>query len=61
MRVAEASRLKEDNVAVSASRPQYRADRRHRSGSAEQAGSIHLTIAAWVLVLCVLSFTLALL
>lgn len=61
MRPTEESRLKEDDVAVSASHPQYRADRRHRSGSTDEAGSIHLTIAAWILVLSVLSFTLVLL
>ncbi|MET8774919.1 hypothetical protein AB0H49_20825 [Nocardia sp. NPDC050713] len=48
-------------MAVSASHPQYRADRRHRSGSTDAAGSIHLTIAAWILLLSVLSFTLVLL
>ncbi|WP_431956494.1 hypothetical protein [Nocardia lijiangensis] len=46
---------------MAVSRSQCRANRRRRSGSDEQAGSFHLTIAAWVLMLCVLSFTLALL
>ncbi|WP_330231514.1 hypothetical protein OHA40_02895 [Nocardia sp. NBC_00508] len=48
-------------MSVSASRPQYRARRRRQRGSSDAEGSIRPTVAAWVLVLCVLSIALALL
>ncbi|MGQ4618737.1 hypothetical protein [Nocardia sp. R7R-8] len=48
-------------MSISASRSQYRAARRGDSGCPGTEGPVEWTIAAWVLVLTVLSMALALL
>ncbi|MEU2037077.1 hypothetical protein [Nocardia niwae] len=48
-------------MSVSASRSQYRAARRDDSGYSGSEGPIEWTVAAWVLVVTVLSIALALL
>ncbi|WP_454197877.1 hypothetical protein [Nocardia sp. Marseille-Q1738] len=48
-------------MSVSASRPPYRAGRRRYRGDSDAEGSIRLTVAAWVLMVCVLSVALVLL
>ncbi|MGW4326256.1 hypothetical protein ACWEKR_10235 [Nocardia sp. NPDC004573] len=48
-------------MSVSASRSQYRAARRNHSGCSGSEGPIEWTVAAWVLMVTVLSIALALL
>ncbi|WP_280238051.1 hypothetical protein [Nocardia abscessus] len=48
-------------MSISASRSQFRADRRSGSGDPGTEGPVETTVAAWILMLIVLSIALVLL